>query len=168
MIPNGTDPKAHDWEYWNRIGMTIWASTDGSEEGRRGVSRMVGQVAEVRSGHDRNALAALLQVAADQARLRLAGLSGPRARAGMALREPGERRCTAAVGEMIAQMLRERDEPDDDKGSTGSSGSAGNAGGAAGAGAGGTASTPPLIEARPFVLRDPKTLPSRHGSTAGT
>src|SRR4029077_21034750 len=54
---------------------------------------------------------------------------------------------------------------DDDTGSV-SSGSAGNTGGAAGAGAsggaaGGPASTSPLIEARAFVLRDPKTLPKR-------
>ena len=34
-IPNGNDPKVYHWEYWNKIGMTIWASTDGSEEGRK-------------------------------------------------------------------------------------------------------------------------------------
>jgi hypothetical protein len=34
VIPNGTNLKAHHWEYWNKTGMTIWASTEGSEEGR--------------------------------------------------------------------------------------------------------------------------------------
>jgi hypothetical protein len=34
VIPNGTDPKAHDWEYWNGIGMKTWAATVGSEAGR--------------------------------------------------------------------------------------------------------------------------------------
>ena len=34
VIPNGADPQAHDWEYWNGIGMKTWAATAGSETGR--------------------------------------------------------------------------------------------------------------------------------------
>jgi hypothetical protein len=33
VIANGTDPKEHDWDYWNRIGMATWAATGGSEAG---------------------------------------------------------------------------------------------------------------------------------------
>ena len=34
MIPNGSDPKAHDWDFWNGIGMKTWAATGGSKAGR--------------------------------------------------------------------------------------------------------------------------------------
>jgi hypothetical protein len=41
VIPNDSTLKdakgrlLHDWDYWNKTGMTIWASTAGSEEGRQ-------------------------------------------------------------------------------------------------------------------------------------
>jgi hypothetical protein len=34
VIPNGNDPKAHDWDFWNGIGMKTWAATGGSKAGR--------------------------------------------------------------------------------------------------------------------------------------
>ena len=165
-IPNGTDPKAHDWEYWNKIGMTIWASTDGSE---------VGRVAF----HEWSAKSPRYNVATTEARWQHYFRSPPtklgfgslvyRARQhepGWRYENPASAAATAAVGELIAQMLRERDEADDNAGSSGTGGSSSDAGGAADAGASGgaarsTASTSPLIEARAFVLRDPKTLPKR-------
>ena len=64
--------------------MTIWASTDGSEEGRLAFHEWSAK-AEVRSGRDRKTVAALLPVAADQARIRFAGLPGAPGRPGLAL-----------------------------------------------------------------------------------
>ena len=79
--------------------MAAWAATDGSEVGPRGVSRMVGQVAEERPGGDRGSLAALQDIAADEGRVRHPGLSGPPALAGMDLRRQGLHRrvCRRAV-----------------------------------------------------------------------
>jgi hypothetical protein len=76
---------------------------------------------------------------------------------------PASAAATVAVGEFIAQLLREGDEADDNAGSAGSSGSPGDAGGAAGPGA----SRGRVIRAASnrrrvaFVLRDPRTLPKR-------
>ncbi|UGX96766.1 PriCT-2 domain-containing protein [Bradyrhizobium barranii subsp. barranii] len=35
VIPNGDDPVVYSWEFWNGIGMKIWAATAGSEIGRK-------------------------------------------------------------------------------------------------------------------------------------
>ena len=65
VIPNDSTLKdekgifVHDWEYWNKTGMTIWASTDGSEEGRAAFHEWSAKAQEVRQGRDRRALAAL-------------------------------------------------------------------------------------------------------------
>jgi hypothetical protein len=161
-IPNGTDPKAHHWEYWNKIGMTIWASTDGSEAGRVAF-------------HEWSAKSNKYDVVNTEDRWQHYFRSPP-TRLGFGTlvylarehvpdwryENPASAAATVAVGEFIAQLLREGDEADDNAGSAGSSGSPGDAGGAAGPGAsGGASSAPPLIEARAFVLRDPGTLPKR-------
>jgi len=79
VIPNGDDPEVYHWTYWNNTG-----SRSGLDERLRsrkaGVSRLVVQIAEVRSGRDRQAVEALLHLAARQGRLRLAALSGPAGR----------------------------------------------------------------------------------------
>ena len=92
--------------------MTIWASTGGSEEGRRRSTNGRPRP-KVRQGRDREALAALLPLAANQARLRLAGLSGSRGRSGMALRKSGKRALDEAVGKLDRPAARQRDEPAD-------------------------------------------------------
>ena len=46
--------------------MTIWASTGGSEEGRAAFHEWSAKAQEVRQGRDREALAALFQLAADR------------------------------------------------------------------------------------------------------
>ena len=148
VIPNGTDPKAHDWEYWNKIGMTIWASTDGSEEGRAAF-------------HEWSSKSPKYDQATTEARWKHYFRSPPnrlgfgslvyRAREAdpeWRYQHPMNAPAKKAVGEFIAQLLRERDEADDD-----------NAGRTTAARPGGAA--PPLIEAKAFVLRDPKTLPQR-------
>ena len=117
-IPNGKRSQgAIDWDYWNKIGMTIWASTDGSEEGRLAFHEWSAKSPRGTIRPTTEALATLFQIASDQARLRLAGLPGSPARAGWRYENPEERRrSTAAFGEFIAQLLRERDEADDEQG----------------------------------------------------
>jgi len=112
-IPNDKDPKIYHWEYWNKIGMTIWASTDGSEEGRAAF-------------HDWSAKSPRYDVANTEARWQHYFRSPPtrlgfgslvwRARQhepGWRYEDPRGAIATAAIGEFIAQLLRERDEADE-------------------------------------------------------
>jgi hypothetical protein len=73
VIPNGTDPKVHDWEYWNWIGMATWAATGGSEIGRVAFHEWSAKSPNNKQRTPR-ALAALQNVATDEDRLRHAGL----------------------------------------------------------------------------------------------
>ena len=84
-LGTGGDPERHrsqgaHWEYWNKIGMTIWASTDGSEAGRVAFHDWSAKSPKYDLADHRGSLAALFQIAADRARLRLAGLPGSSAR----------------------------------------------------------------------------------------
>ena len=110
----------HDWEYWNWTGMTIWASTDGSEEGRLAF-------------HAWSAKAKKYDQAETEKRWQHYFTSPPtklgfgslvyRARQAdpeWRYENPASAALTESVGKLIAQLLRENDE-DDDAGDTGTS-----------------------------------------------
>ena len=92
VIPNGTNPKAHDWDYWNQIGMKAWASTGGSEAGRVAFHAWSSKSPKIRQAGSRRPLGSLQDISADKSGLRLAGLSGLQALARMVLRPEAESR----------------------------------------------------------------------------
>ena len=115
----GRDPQRHrsqgtsDWEYWNKVGMTIWASTDGSE---------AGSVAF----HDWSTKSPKYDKVKTEARWQHYFRSPPtklgfgslvyRARQhspGWQYENPLDPAAEAAFDEFIASILRERDEADD-------------------------------------------------------
>ena len=80
-------PVLHDWNYWNDIGMKTWAATGGAEDGRAAFHTWSAKAKKYDKAEATDAaLGALLQVSADQGWLRLAGLSGAPAFAGLDLR----------------------------------------------------------------------------------
>jgi hypothetical protein len=124
VIPN-SDPKVHHWEYWNVVGMTIWASTAGSEAGQLAF-------------HEWSAKSPKYDPATTEARWQHYFRSPPdrlgfgslvwRARqASPGWRYENMSAATAeAIGAFLTQLLHERDEPDD-------GGAEASAGGKAGA-----------------------------------
>jgi hypothetical protein len=112
VIPNGVDPKAHGWEYWNRTGMTIWASTDGSEAGRTAFHKWSSRSPK----YDPATTEARWQhyFRSPPNRLGFGSLVWRARQASPGWRYENMSAVTAeAIGSFIAQLLRERDEPDD-------------------------------------------------------
>ena len=160
VIPNDSTLRdergilVHDWEYWNKTGMTIWASCAGSEEGRAAF-------------HEWSAKAKAYNQANTEARWQHYFRSPPtklgfgslvwRAREaapGWRYENPESAALVEAVGKLIAEMIRERDEPDDTDEAANDAFGAGSTTGA------GASAAPTAIEPVDLWAKfDPPTLP---------
>ena len=169
MIPNGIDPKEHHWKYWIDIGLKIWASTSGSEEGRAAYHQWSSKSPKYNKANTDERWDHFAKYPPNRvgfgSLVFLARLQDPDWRYENSIDPAVE----AAVDEFIGQLLRERDEPDDEAngGTAGAGAGTGSAGAAPGGNAGSAGAAPggaqakPLIAATPYVWIDPKKIPMR-------